>query len=63
MGIALRCNQMKPPPNLSRARIDATSGVAARGHARTWAEHDAVLGAAWTAKGVIDVHDELQVTG
>ncbi len=54
---------MKPPPNLSRARIDATSGVAARGHARTWAEHDAVLGAAWTAKGVIDVHDELQVTG
>ena len=33
------------------------------GHVRTWAEHDAVIGAAWMALGVIDVHDELQVTG
>ncbi len=33
------------------------------GHVRTWAEHDAVLGAAWMAYGVIDVRDELQVTG
>jgi len=30
---------------------------------RTWAEHDAVVGAAWMALGVIDVVDELQVTG
>ncbi len=33
------------------------------GHVRTWAEHDAVLGAAWMAYGVIEVRDELQVTG
>jgi osmotically-inducible protein OsmY len=33
------------------------------GHVRTWAEHDAVLGAAWMARGLIDVRDELQVTG
>jgi osmotically-inducible protein OsmY len=33
------------------------------GHVRTWAEHDAVLGAAWMAYGVIDVRDNLQVTG
>jgi osmotically-inducible protein OsmY len=32
------------------------------GHVRTWAEHDAVVGAAWMALGVIDVRDELQVT-
>ena len=33
------------------------------GHVRTWAEHDAVIDAAWMAGGVIDVHDELQITG
>jgi osmotically-inducible protein OsmY len=33
------------------------------GHVRTWAEHDAVLDAAWMARGVIDVSDELQITG
>jgi hypothetical protein len=29
----------------------------------TWAEHDAVVGAAMMAIGVIDVRDDLQVTG
>ena len=33
------------------------------GHVRTWAEHDAVLSAALMAQGVIDVRDELQITG
>ena len=33
------------------------------GHVRTWAEHDAVLGAALMARGVVDIRDELQVTG
>jgi osmotically-inducible protein OsmY len=33
------------------------------GHVRTWAEHDAVVGAAWMANGVIDVRDELHVAG
>ena len=32
------------------------------GHVGTWAEHDAVVGAAWSARGVIDVDDDLQVT-
>jgi len=33
------------------------------GHVRTWAEHDAVVTAALMAAGVIDVRDELEVTG
>ena len=33
------------------------------GHVRTWAEHDAVIGAALMGRGVIDIRDELQVTG
>ena len=43
----------------------ATCGsiITLRGHVRTWAEHDAVVGASWMARGIIDVDDELQVTG
>jgi osmotically-inducible protein OsmY len=33
------------------------------GHVRTWAEHDAVVDAAWRAVGVYDVRDELSITG
>jgi osmotically-inducible protein OsmY len=33
------------------------------GHVRTWAEHDTVVGAAWMAGGVIQVRDDLDVTG
>jgi osmotically-inducible protein OsmY len=33
------------------------------GHVHNWAEHDAVLVAASMARGVIDVRDNLQVTG
>jgi osmotically-inducible protein OsmY len=33
------------------------------GHVRTWAEHDAVVGAAWMAGGVIQVRDYLDITG
>jgi len=33
------------------------------GHVRTWAEHDAVVGAVWMAYGVMDVRDKLQITG
>jgi osmotically-inducible protein OsmY len=42
-----------------------TSGntVILRGHVRTWAEHDAVVGAAWMADGVVEVDDELEITG
>jgi osmotically-inducible protein OsmY len=42
-----------------------TSGntVTLRGHVRTWAEHDAVVGAAWMAGGVMKVRDDLDITG
>jgi osmotically-inducible protein OsmY len=42
-----------------------TSGntVTLTGNVRTFAEHDAVVDAAWRATGVYDVHDELYVTG
>lgn len=40
-----------------------TSGntVTLRGHVRTWAEHDAVVGAAWMASGVMQVRDDLGI--
>jgi osmotically-inducible protein OsmY len=43
----------------------AASGntVTLRGHVRTWAEHDAAVGAAWMASGVYDVNDDLVITG
>jgi osmotically-inducible protein OsmY len=42
-----------------------TSGntVTLTGNVRTWAEHDAVVDAAWMASGVYDVIDDLYVTG
>ena len=47
----------------SHVSVDATGNtVTLSGHVRTHAEHDAVVGAAWMAFGVIDVRDELQVT-
>ena len=33
------------------------------GHVRSWAEHDAVVDAAWMARGVLDVRDDLAITG
>ena len=42
-----------------------TSGntVTLRGHVHTWAERDAVVSAAWMAGGVVQVHDDLDITG
>jgi osmotically-inducible protein OsmY len=37
--------------------------VTLRGHVRTWAERDAVVGAAWMAGGVTEVRDDLVITG
>jgi osmotically-inducible protein OsmY len=37
--------------------------VTLSGHVRTWAEHDAVVDAAWRAIGVYDVSDNLIITG
>jgi osmotically-inducible protein OsmY len=39
------------------------NAVTLTGHVRTWAEHDAVLDAAWMAPAVYDVYDKLVVTG
>lgn len=51
-------------PDDSDVAVD-TSGntVTLSGNVRTWAEHDAVLDAAWMATGVYDVIDNLYVTG
>jgi osmotically-inducible protein OsmY len=51
-------------PDDSDVTADTRDGVITlTGHVRTWAEHDAVTGAALMARGVIDIRDELQVTG
>ena len=51
-------------PDGSDVTADTEDGIITlTGHVRTWAEHDAVLDAAWMAAGVIDVRDDLQVTG
>ncbi len=51
-------------PDDSDVRV-VTKGsiITLTGHVRTWAEHDAVVDAAWMARGVIDVRDDLQITG
>jgi osmotically-inducible protein OsmY len=48
----------------SDVMVDASGNtVMLTGHVRTWAEHDAVVAAAWMASGVMDVVDELYITG
>jgi len=51
-------------PDDSDVHVD-TSGntVTLGGHVRTWAEHDAVVGATWMAAGVAQVRDYLDVSG
>jgi len=49
------------PDGVEATALDGT--ITLTGRVRTWAEHDAVLDAAWMANGVIDVRDELQITG
>src|SRR5580693_3874769 len=51
-------------PDDSDVTADTKDGIITlTGHVRTWAEHDAVIGAALMARGVTDIRDELQVTG
>ena len=51
-------------PDGSDVKADTKDGVITlTGHVRTWAEHDAVVGAALMARGVVDIRDELEVTG
>src|SRR5579864_2824102 len=48
----------------SDVSVDASGNtVTLGGHVRTWAEHDAVVGATWMAGGVTQVNDYLDVTG
>jgi len=50
-------------PDDSDVKSDTKDNVITlTGHVRTWAEHDAVVDAAWMALGVMDVRDDLQVT-
>ncbi|MGO9101415.1 MAG: BON domain-containing protein [Mycobacterium sp.] len=47
----------------SDVKTDTKDGIITlAGHVRTWAEHDAVVDAAWMANGVIDVRDYLHIT-
>jgi osmotically-inducible protein OsmY len=51
-------------PDGSDVSADTKDGVITlTGHVRTWAEHDAVIVAAQMAIGVIEVRDNLQITG
>jgi len=51
-------------PDDSDVAVDTSENtVTLTGHVRTWAEHDAVVDAAWMATGVYDVLDDLYVTG
>jgi osmotically-inducible protein OsmY len=51
-------------PDDSDITVQASGKVVTlTGHVRTWAEHDAVVDAAWMAAAVYDVHDKLVVTG
>ena len=51
-------------PDDSDVMIDTDgNAVTLTGHVRTWAEHDAVLDAAWMTPAVYDVYDKLVVTG
>jgi osmotically-inducible protein OsmY len=51
-------------PDDSDVNVDTKGNIVTlTGHVRTWAEHDAVIGAAWMASGVNDVDDVLTVTG
>lgn len=51
-------------PDDSDVTVDTDGNtVSLSGTVRTWAEHDAVVDAAWMAAGVYDVRDNLYVTG
>jgi osmotically-inducible protein OsmY len=51
-------------PDDSDVTVDTDGNtVTLSGHVRTWAEHDAMVDAAWMAVGVYDVSDDLYVTG
>jgi osmotically-inducible protein OsmY len=51
-------------PDDSDVEVDTGGNVVnLTGHVRTWAEHDAVVAAAWMANGILEVRDDLTITG
>jgi osmotically-inducible protein OsmY len=51
-------------PDDSDVKSDTKDGIITlTGHVHTWAEHDAVVGAAWMALGAVGIRDQLEVTG
>ena len=49
-------------PDDSDVVVDTSANtVTLSGHVRTWAEHDAVVSAAWMANGVVQVDDSLHI--
>jgi osmotically-inducible protein OsmY len=59
---ALARSALVPDDSDVKASIDG-SVITLTGHVRIWAEHDAVIGAAWMARGVSYIDDELGITG
>ena len=59
---ALARSALVPDDSDVKASIDG-SVITLTGNVRTWAEHDAVIGAAWMARGVSYIDDELGITG
>jgi hypothetical protein len=53
---ALDRSALVPDDSDDKAATEGST-ITLTGHVRTWAEHDAVVGAAWMACGVIDVDD------
>jgi BON domain len=51
-------------PDDSDVAVNASDGtITLTGHVTDWAEHDAVIRAAWAGLGVTAVHDDLVITG
>ena len=51
-------------PDGSDVMVNASDGaITLTGHVRNWAEHDAVMRAAWNGLGVTAVRDDLVITG
>jgi osmotically-inducible protein OsmY len=60
---ALERSALVPDDSDVKAHTEVGGVITLTGHVRTWAEHDAVVDAAGRANGVIDVRDDLQITG
>jgi osmotically-inducible protein OsmY len=59
---ALDCHALIPDDSDVKANTCGNT-VMLSGNVATWAEHDAVVDAAWMATGVYDVRDDLYITG